>query len=41
MKQTADPRANNQEALFDTYPYYRAEDKNKESGRKGKSDKGN
>lgn len=39
MKQTSDPRANNHEALFDTYPYYRPEDRNKESGRKGKPGK--
>ncbi len=30
MKETADPRANNQEALFDSYPYYRKEDREKE-----------
>lgn len=31
MRQTADPRANNQEALFDSYPYYSGEDRNRES----------
>ncbi len=30
MQQTADPRANNREALFDSYPYYTAKDRNKE-----------
>lgn len=30
MKKTADPRANNQEAVFDSYPYYTIEDVMKE-----------
>lgn len=37
MQQTADPRANNREAVFDTYPYYGKGERDKETGKKGKS----
>lgn len=39
MKETADPRASNKEAIFDTYRYYVKEDRDSEAGKSDKSPK--